>query len=87
LDLYKTIRDLLDERKRLDAIIARLEGVQRIERERSTQQPPKRRGRKKMSEAERKEVSERMRKYWEGRRKSAQKESANGSESSARTGT
>ncbi len=67
MDLYRTIRDLLDERKRLDALIARMEGVQRKQALREPQ-VKKRRGRKGMDEDQRKEVSERMRKYWAGRR-------------------
>jgi hypothetical protein len=65
VDLYKTIRELLDERDRLDAIIARLERMQSGEV--STKDSP-RRGRKSMGPDERREVSERMRRYWESRR-------------------
>jgi hypothetical protein len=69
VDLHKTIRDLLDERNRLDAIITRLERTQAIEAAKTVSAPPKRRGRKNMPEEERRVVSERMRKYWAQRRK------------------
>jgi hypothetical protein len=68
VDLYKAIRALYDEKKRLDKLIESLEELHargsRVERPvvRS------RRGRKKMSAAERLEVSERMKKYWAARR-------------------
>ena len=68
MDLYKTIRELLEERKRLDAIIARLEKMQAHEALQAEKRPAKRRGRKTMGEEERRQVSERMRRYWEARR-------------------
>ena len=61
MDLYRTINELVEERKRLDALIRRLE-TQRL------RDQPKRRGRKSMTEDQRREVSERMKKYWERRR-------------------
>ncbi len=69
MDLHKTIRDLLDERNRLDAIITRLERAQEIEAAKALSAPPKRRGRKNMPEEERRIVSERMRNYWAQRRR------------------
>jgi hypothetical protein len=86
VDLYKTIRDLLEERKRLDSLIHRLETMQRAEVEKARKEPPKRRGRKQMSESERREVSERMRRYWADRRKDAQGETGL-PEALERTGT
>jgi hypothetical protein len=68
VDLYKTIRELLEERKRLDAIIARLEKMQAVESVKTQERPGKRRGRKNMGDEERRQVSERMRRYWEARR-------------------
>jgi hypothetical protein len=68
VDLYKTIRDLLEERKRLDSLINRLEHLERAGFDKARKEPPKRRGRKQMSESERREVSERMRRYWADRR-------------------
>jgi hypothetical protein len=63
MDIYKAIHDLMQEKKRLDAVIASLEtrsggGV----REKS------RRGRKSMSAEERAIVSKRMAAYWAARR-------------------
>jgi hypothetical protein len=69
MDLYKAIQDLYAEKEKLERVIASLEELQRT----SVTLPPlpgsgKRRGRKSMSPAERKEVSERMKKYWDSRR-------------------
>jgi hypothetical protein len=68
MDLHRIIKELDQERERLTRIIESLEGITP-----SGKAPPrpgsKRRGRKSMDEAARKEVSERMKLYWEGRRK------------------
>jgi hypothetical protein len=71
MDLYKAIQNLYAEKEKLEHVIASLEELQRAAG------PPiglplggKRRGRKSMSSKERKEVSERMKKYWESRRSS-----------------
>jgi hypothetical protein len=77
MDLYKTIRELHEERKRLDAMISRLERIQA----RQAELPPpaaltKRRGRKNMPDEERKIVSERMRRYWAARRQERMAEPA-----------
>lgn len=72
VDLYKTISDLLEERRRLDALILRLERTQanEVAKTHLTPRSKKKRGRKSMSSDERREVSERMRKYWAERRTS-----------------
>jgi len=64
MDLLEIIRQLYEERKRLDRAIQALESMQ------ETGQPiaRKRRGRKSMSREERQRVSERMRRYWAARR-------------------
>lgn len=70
MDLYKAIQDLYAEKEKLERVIASLEELQRTAG--SLPLPPsgaKRRGRKSMSSKERQEVSERMKKYWAGRRK------------------
>ena len=70
MDLYKAIQNLYAEKEKLEHVIASLEELQRT----SGTVPAvpnsggKRRGRKSMSAKERKEVSERMKKYWESRR-------------------
>ena len=69
MDLYKAIQDLYAEKEKLERVIASLEELQRT----AGALPAlpisgKRRGRKSMSATERKEVSERMKKYWESRR-------------------
>ena len=63
MDVYKALRELYAEKKRLDAAISVLEN--RIRRE---TRPGTRRGRKKMSAEERLEVSKRMSQYWAARR-------------------
>ena len=78
MDLYKAIRELVEERKRIDRIIASLEEMLERGRLHSPGKSPviktsstsaSRRGRKSMSPEERREVSERMARYWAGRRK------------------
>ena len=66
MDYRKTIYELTEEKKKLDAAIATLESLlsDRSDREAS------RRGRKSMSEEERKTVSERMSRYWASKRHS-----------------
>ena len=68
MDLEKAIRDLLAERDRISGIIAQLELMQRHQGD-APARKQKQRGRKSMSEAERAIVSNRMRQYWESRRK------------------
>jgi hypothetical protein len=66
MDLSKTIADLYEERSRLDRVIASLE--QLGEEPVPISINASRRGRKFMSPQERHEVSERMRRYWAGRK-------------------
>jgi len=69
LDLYRTIRTLHEERKRLDNLIRSLEELQASKKARSRPAlAAGRRGRKGMSAAEREKVSERMKSYWAARR-------------------
>jgi len=71
MDLYKAIQDLYAEKEKLERVIASLEELQKAS-EATSALPPlasKRRGRKSMGSKERQQVSERMKKYWEGRRK------------------
>lgn len=71
MDLYKAIQELYAEKEKLERVIASLEELQRSSgaTPMPTPKPTKRRGRKSMSSEERQEVSERMRRYWEQRRK------------------
>jgi len=74
MDLYKAIQELYAEKEKLERVIASLEELQRTagtvpEISRSSS----RRGRKSMSATEREEVSERMKRYWAGRRSEKQK--------------
>jgi hypothetical protein len=65
MDVNKTLQQLYEERRRLDMAIAGLEARQRtLAKIASTP----RRGRKSMSEEERRAVSLRMAKYWEARK-------------------
>ncbi len=80
MDLYKAIRELSEERRRLDAAIASLEELLRTKagtRSLNLDDPTKkRRGRKSMPADERRNVSERMKKYWAQRRSVSAKASA-----------
>ena len=67
MDWYAAIRELHEEKKRLDRLIAALEAIEKGTSSESTSGSP-RRGRKTMSAEERKQVSERMKRYWAGRR-------------------
>jgi hypothetical protein len=68
MDLDKVIRKLYEERAKLDDIITSLELLKRSAAVVEKEVVKKRRGRKFMSEEDRKEVSERMKKYWASRR-------------------
>lgn len=67
MDLYRIIRDLVQERDRLQRIIESLEEMKPSSRIPGRPEA-KRRGRKSMDRAARAEVSERMKRYWEQRR-------------------
>ena len=70
MDLYRTIQDLYEEKDKLERVISSLEELQRTAVIAGVPlPPPKRRGRKSMAPDERLEVSERMKRYWEARRK------------------
>jgi len=69
MDIFKALRDLYDEKKRLDVAISILEARLKSARGGSVAKPATgRRGRKSMSAAEREEVSRRMTLYWAARR-------------------
>jgi len=74
MDVNKTLQELYEERRRLDMAIAsleaRLRALAKIAR-------PARRGRKTMSEEERRAVSMRMAKYWEARKAASGSAGAN----------
>ncbi len=70
MDLSRVIRDLYEEKKRLDQIISSLEQMERTEVE-SPSPREKRRGRKSMDAKARQEVSNRMKMYWALRRQSS----------------
>ncbi len=67
MDVYKALRELYEEKKRLDSAISALEARLRILS--NTGVPTRsRRGRHFMSPEERQEVSRRMSRYWASRR-------------------
>ena len=66
MDVVKALGELYEQRKRLDSAIFNLEAKQRQNGVESN--PVKKRGRKTMSVAERRAVSERMSEYWAARR-------------------
>jgi hypothetical protein len=67
MDLLKMIQELREEKERLDRVIASLEDLRDVMEIDALRKS--RRGRKSMGPEERREVSARMRKYWEGQRK------------------
>jgi hypothetical protein len=69
MDLYKAIQDLYAEKEKLERVIASLEELQRnVGDAPVVAKIAGRRGRKSMGSKERREVSERMKRYWAGRR-------------------
>lgn len=66
MDLVKAIRELYEEKERLENAIISLEQYVRTKENRSAK--ASKRGRRSMSSEERQEVSERMRTYWAERR-------------------
>ena len=66
MDLRETIRALYAERERIQRTIAAIEVLRDSD---GHMQSPRRRGRKSMGAAERREVSARMKRYWAKRRK------------------
>jgi hypothetical protein len=70
MDLSKTIAELYEEKMRLDRVIASLEQLGENPFPLSMAAP--RRGRKFMNPEERREVSERMRRYWASRKAAQQ---------------
>lgn len=70
MDLSKALEQLYAEKEKLEQSIVLLEGLLGTEREGPPPiQANKRRGRRNMGLEERKQVSTRMRAYWETRRK------------------
>ena len=71
MNLYRAIQDLYTQKEKLERVIALLEELHLSGAPGATVVPSalKRRGRKSMSSAERTEVSKRMKRYWESRRK------------------
>jgi len=68
MDLYSIIRELTQERDRLQRIIDSLEEMKSLSTDVPARPEAKRRGRKSMDNQARAEVSERMKRYWKIRR-------------------
>jgi len=76
MDLNKIIRELQEERSKLDQIVSSLEQLQlntRTNSENIQASADSRRGRRSMDAQAREEVSKRMKKYWANRRKNQTK--------------
>jgi hypothetical protein len=69
VNINKTIRELVEEKKRLDRVIGTLEEMQRMGPVEVATLAQKKRGRKSMDGQARQQVSERMKRYWQSRRK------------------
>ena len=69
MNINRTIRELNEEKKRLDRVIGTLEEMKRAGPVEVAALSQKKRGRKSMDGQARQEVSERMKRYWEARRK------------------
>lgn len=67
MDVEKILRECYRQKELLERTIDLLEELLRSE----SPKPSKRRGRKNMAAEERREVSERMKKYWANRRKTS----------------
>ncbi len=72
MNINKAIRELHEEKKRLDRVIASLEEMQLNAAQQIAVVPEKKRGRKSMNHEARQEVSERMKRYWDTRRRQGQ---------------
>jgi len=68
MDLNKTLQDLYSEKEKIERAIASLECLHKPLLDEAQADLPKRRGRRGMSDHERQEVSERMKRYWAARR-------------------
>jgi hypothetical protein len=64
MDLAKIIQDLLEDKSKIERVIAALEDLQRNAVEIPEFPKAKRRGRRPMPPEERQEVSARMKRYW-----------------------
>ena len=69
IDLRDVLKDLYTQRELLERVITSLEAMQQGLAAGLSPQKKTNRGRKSMGAEERREVSERMRKYWGARRK------------------
>ncbi len=71
MDVLKILQELRAQREKLVQTIAQMEAFVHANGSSLPSVPAKRRGRKFMGSEERQEVSKRMHRYWESRRKTA----------------
>jgi hypothetical protein len=73
MDLSQILRDLVSEKDRLERVIALLQGIEgnpsNDRAEIASEKTRKGRGRKSMGPAERQQVSQRMQRYWESKKR------------------
>lgn len=79
MDLQRVLRELYEEKKRLEEVIASLEALQSGAAARGLESEAigdsaRRRGRKSMGPEERAKVSQRMKRYWAGKRRREREE-------------
>lgn len=82
MDVYKALKELHEEKIRLDSAIHALEARMKTVSSKTSQT---RRGRRSMSSDEREEVSRRMSRYWASRRNKNQLSAAAGASGTAET--
>ena len=75
IDLRNVLKDLYTQRELLERVITSLEAMQQGLAAGLSPQKKTNRGRKSMGDAERREVSERMRRYWARHKKKTLAES------------
>lgn len=73
MDVEKILNEMYEDRDKLQRIIDSLEELASTHRQVQQQRVEKRPGRKSMNAAERQEVSARMKRYWQGRKRVAGK--------------
>jgi hypothetical protein len=78
MDLLKIIQDLSEEKAKLERVLAELEDLQRNAVQVPELPKPKRKGRKPMPPEERRDVSDRMKRYWARYRAERERERGRG---------
>jgi hypothetical protein len=87
VDLYRIIRELVEERDRVELLVRSLESMLHTGESSAGRTIPGRRGRKSMDALARQEVSERMKRYWATRRREKSAEASEEEASSKVSGS